>query len=193
MFLHLRRCGLCCGIVGHEHFLFGLGQNGGDQTMMFQHGFIRQRIGVFLHLENLCHLFAHGLGYGFGLILPDGLTFHSYAHSGGRDPGSFRNGGPGFFVFLQPFGKVDFGSSRATTNTESRLSQVFVKCVQVLGPEVCQLDMTDGGVDAKTSPVAAAYGSNLQVAGTAVFRHPEGMAKAVEIIHNSTAVLDSNI
>ena len=52
---------------------------------------------------------------------------------------------------------------------------------------------TDGGVDAKTSPVAASYGSNLQGAGTAVFRHPEGMAKAVEIIHNSTAVLDSNI
>lgn len=52
---------------------------------------------------------------------------------------------------------------------------------------------TDGGVDAKTSPVAASYGSNLQVAGTAVFRHPEGMAKAVEIIHNSTAVLDSSL
>ena len=32
-----------------------------------------------------------------------------------------------------------------------------------------------------TSPVAASYGSNLQVAGTAVFRHPEGMKKAVEL------------
>ncbi|MBQ7206719.1 MAG: ribulose-phosphate 3-epimerase [Lentisphaeria bacterium] len=52
---------------------------------------------------------------------------------------------------------------------------------------------TDGGIDAKTSPVAAAYGSNLQVAGTAVFRHPEGMKKAVEIIHGSTAALDSNL
>ena len=52
---------------------------------------------------------------------------------------------------------------------------------------------TDGGIDAKTSPVAAAYGSNLQVAGTAVFRHPEGMKKAVEIIHSSTAVLDSSL
>ncbi|MBQ9502211.1 MAG: ribulose-phosphate 3-epimerase [Lentisphaeria bacterium] len=52
---------------------------------------------------------------------------------------------------------------------------------------------TDGGIDAKTSPVAASYGSNLQVAGTAVFRHPEGMKKAVEMIHSSTAVLDSRL
>jgi len=52
---------------------------------------------------------------------------------------------------------------------------------------------TDGGIDARTSPVAASYGSNLQVAGTAVFRHPEGMKKAVEIIHGSTTALDSNL
>ena len=52
---------------------------------------------------------------------------------------------------------------------------------------------TDGGIDAKTSPVAAAYGSNLQVAGTAVFRHPEGMKKAVGIIHGSTSALDTKL
>ena len=52
---------------------------------------------------------------------------------------------------------------------------------------------TDGGIDAKTSPIAAAHGSNLQVAGTAVFRHPEGMKKAVEIIHSSTTMLDREV
>lgn len=38
----------------------------------------------------------------------------------------------------------------------------------------------DGGVDALTAPRVIAAGANLLVAGTAFFRHPRGMAAAVE-------------
>ena len=37
----------------------------------------------------------------------------------------------------------------------------------------------DGGVDENTVRECAAYGADIMVAGTAVFRHPEGMATAV--------------
>ena len=37
----------------------------------------------------------------------------------------------------------------------------------------------DGGVDENTVKECAAYGADIMVAGTAVFRHPEGMATAV--------------
>ena len=52
---------------------------------------------------------------------------------------------------------------------------------------------TDGGIDANTVEAVASYGSNVVVAGTAVFRHPQGMAFAVEKLHSATCVLDSKL
>ena len=49
---------------------------------------------------------------------------------------------------------------------------------------------TDGGIDERTAPTAAGYGSNILVAGTAVFRNPEGMPAAVERLHYTSAVLN---
>ena len=37
----------------------------------------------------------------------------------------------------------------------------------------------DGGIGAKTAPSVLEAGANVLVAGTAVFRHPEGMAAGV--------------
>ena len=50
---------------------------------------------------------------------------------------------------------------------------------------------TDGGIDEKTVAAVAANGSNVVVAGTAVFRHPEGMKYAVEKLHSATSLLDT--
>ena len=52
---------------------------------------------------------------------------------------------------------------------------------------------TDGGIDEKTVRTVAANGSNVVVAGTAVFRHPEGMACAVEKLHQASQLLDSEL
>ena len=41
----------------------------------------------------------------------------------------------------------------------------------------------DGGIDAHTVTAAAAAGANLIVAGTAVFRHPQGAAAAIAQLH----------
>ena len=50
---------------------------------------------------------------------------------------------------------------------------------------------TDGGIDENTVIQAASAGSNIVVAGTAVFRHPDGMHHAVNTLHNATQMLDS--
>ena len=42
----------------------------------------------------------------------------------------------------------------------------------------CHIEV-DGGVSGKTASLVAGSGANVLVAGTAVFRHPEGMATAV--------------
>ena len=49
----------------------------------------------------------------------------------------------------------------------------------------------DGGIDEKTVGTTAAHGGNMMVAGTAVFRHPDGMAAGVAAIHAVQDQLDS--
>ena len=51
----------------------------------------------------------------------------------------------------------------------------------------------DGGIDERTVGTTAAHGGNMMVAGTAVFRHPRGMAFAVKTLHDAGAVLNSEI
>jgi ribulose-phosphate 3-epimerase len=43
----------------------------------------------------------------------------------------------------------------------------------------CRLEV-DGGIDAKTAPAAVAAGATVLVAGTSIFRHPQGIAAAIE-------------
>ena len=51
----------------------------------------------------------------------------------------------------------------------------------------------DGGIDEFTVGTVAAYGGNLMVAGTAVFRHPEGMVYAIKALHDATLVLNREV
>ena len=50
---------------------------------------------------------------------------------------------------------------------------------------------TDGGIDENTVAKVAANGSNVVVAGTAVFRHVSGMEYAIDKLHGATKLLDS--
>ena len=52
---------------------------------------------------------------------------------------------------------------------------------------------TDGGIDEKTVWTTAAHGSELMVAGTAVFRHKEGMKVAIERLHQAASVLNTEV
>ncbi|MBR2374257.1 MAG: ribulose-phosphate 3-epimerase [Lentisphaeria bacterium] len=51
----------------------------------------------------------------------------------------------------------------------------------------------DGGVDEKTVRECAAYGAEIMVAGTAVFRHPEGMATAVSRLKDAASLLNTKV
>jgi len=51
----------------------------------------------------------------------------------------------------------------------------------------------DGGIDEKTVGVTAAHGGNMMVAGTAVFRHPQGADHAIRKLHEATGVLNSEV
>lgn len=51
----------------------------------------------------------------------------------------------------------------------------------------------DGGIDEKTVLTTAAHGANLIVAGTSVFRHPEGAETAIARLHAASGVLDSEL
>jgi ribulose-phosphate 3-epimerase len=50
----------------------------------------------------------------------------------------------------------------------------------------CDLEV-DGGVDARTAPLAVAAGANLLVAGTSVFAHPDGPGAGVRHLHGCCA------
>ena len=49
----------------------------------------------------------------------------------------------------------------------------------------------DGGIDGRSAALVAANGADLLVAGTAVFRHPEGMEAGVRAIHAVQDQLDT--
>lgn len=64
---------------------------------------------------------------------------------------------------------------------------------EILKRQLPVLVQTDGGIDANTVEAVASAGSNVVVAGTAVFRHPQGMAFAVDKLHLASCVLDSKL
>jgi len=47
----------------------------------------------------------------------------------------------------------------------------------------------DGGIDAKNVIPAATAGANMMVAGTSVFRHPEGAVAAIAALHSAQSLL----
>lgn len=51
----------------------------------------------------------------------------------------------------------------------------------------------DGGLDERTIGTAAGHGANLIVAGTSVFRHPEGIAAAIAKLHAATPLIDTEL
>ena len=51
----------------------------------------------------------------------------------------------------------------------------------------------DGGIDENTVGTTAAHGGNMMVAGTAVFRHPQGAEYAIKRLHDATGVLNDEV
>ena len=72
---------------------------------------------------------------------------------------------------------------------QSFMSEVLGKC-RTLRDEITKRNLPilleiDGGIDAKTVIPSAQHGVNLMVAGTSVFRHPEGADKAIELLKSA--------
>ena len=53
----------------------------------------------------------------------------------------------------------------------------------------CHIEV-DGGIGEKNVGLVVANGANVIVAGTSVFRHPEGMAAGVKVLHDAKDQLD---
>ncbi|MCL5284061.1 MAG: ribulose-phosphate 3-epimerase [Armatimonadetes bacterium] len=51
----------------------------------------------------------------------------------------------------------------------------------------------DGGIDNETAPLAAAAGAEILVAGTHIFRHPEGISAAIRGLKSSIASVDPSL
>ena len=54
----------------------------------------------------------------------------------------------------------------------------------------CHIEV-DGGIGEKNVDLVVGNGANVIVAGTSVFRHPEGMAAGVKVLHDAQDKLDS--
>lgn len=53
------------------------------------------------------------------------------------------------------------------------------------------LIQVDGGIDARTAPLAAQAGAEIFVAASAIFKHKEGIAAGIEAIRGSLATLEA--
>jgi ribulose-phosphate 3-epimerase len=54
----------------------------------------------------------------------------------------------------------------------------------------CHLEV-DGGIGEKNVDLVVSHGANVLVAGTSVFRHPDGMAAGVKVLRDAEDKLDS--
>lgn len=88
------------------------------------------------------------------------------------------------FPYLDKIDMVLVMSVEPGFGGQSFMSEVLGKC-RTLRDEITKRNLPvileiDGGIDAKTVIPSAKHGVNLMVAGTSVFRHPEGAAVAIK-------------
>lgn len=74
-----------------------------------------------------------------------------------------------------------FGGQSYIDSMEPKITQV-AEMIAVSGRDI-DLEV-DGGISASTSPDAAKAGANVMVAGSAVFRDPEGLGHAIDDIRS---------
>ena len=93
------------------------------------------------------------------------------------------------FPYLEKIDMVLVMSVEPGFGGQSFMSEVLGKC-RTLRDEITKRNLPlileiDGGIDAVTVVPSAQHGVNLMVAGTSVFRHPEGAVKAIELLKNA--------
>ncbi len=81
-----------------------------------------------------------------------------------------------------------FGGQSFMADQMPKLAQIKREIQRRALPVIVEVD---GGVAPATAPQVASHGGSMLVAGTAVFRAPEGMAKAISSLKANTAILDS--
>ena len=79
-----------------------------------------------------------------------------------------------------------FGSQHFLSTTLPKIRRVR-QMIEQMGLD-CDVEV-DGGIDAETAPLAVAAGTNVLVAGTAIFGEPEGVAAAMNRLRASVSHL----
>ena len=70
-----------------------------------------------------------------------------------------------------------FGHQHFLNSTLAKIGRVH-RLIELVNPE-CSLEV-DGGIDAKTAPLAVASGADVLVAGTSIFGDSQGVAAAMK-------------
>ena len=97
------------------------------------------------------------------------------------------------FPYLEKIDMVLVMSVEPGFGGQSFMSEVLGKC-RTLRDEITKRKLPlileiDGGIDAKTVIPSAQHGVNLMVAGTSVFRHPQGAKFAIDGLHDAAKYL----
>lgn len=93
------------------------------------------------------------------------------------------------FPYLEKIDMVLVMSVEPGFGGQSFMSEVLGKC-RILRDEITKRGLPvileiDGGIDGKTVVPSAQHGVNLMVAGTSVFRHPEGAPAAIKALKDA--------
>ena len=147
MLRHFGRRGFRGGIVRDKHFLIRLRQNHGDQAVVLQNGFVGQRFLSIGHGKQFRDGIPQCLCNSFG-----GFQFHCIPVQNGIQcgMGNARFSGDNmlwlaqcFHFFLQHLLRHSDGAEIP----DAVFRQRFVKIIQMLRTNLCQLQMPDGVVD----------------------------------------------
>ena len=114
--------------------------------MVFNDGFWGQCTDALLYGEGLVYIAPQGLRNGLCSLHTDQLALHRVIYRPERNACRIGDTGPCERPFLQERDKISLCRGMSAPGPAPRLPQDGIEGIEMIGPEVLQLDMTDGGM-----------------------------------------------
>ena len=156
---YLGRRGLGRRVIGDQQLLVRLSQDHGDQPVMLQDRFLRQRLELILHAEQLAYGVTQELCQLLSIVILHRITLEDGVQGRMREAGLLRN------LMLGPFQRGHLplyhllGSGNGPLVADTVFRQMLVKIIQVEGANVTHLQMPDAIKDPGQHGAIPLYGS----------------------------------
>ena len=143
-FSHLRRASFASRIIRNEQFFLGQAQDGPDKPVMLEARFVSQRLVVrFIFEQLLCRLSKRCCDQ-FCFLCLNASPLPELTNSRRRKVCRLRQFFLAYLLFLHQHRQIHFRLRSTRLLTNPRLHEIFIKRIQVVGPDILKFHVPDG-------------------------------------------------